>query len=91
MRSCHVRHPGVWGREVGRHVPDAPVSRFELTLKGGEKYGLLENSTDLCRQKHRATANYTGQNGKTYNAKPVLQVKCKRHVKKKHKHKRARR
>ena len=29
-------------------VPDAPVSKFVLNLKGGKK-GLLENSVDLCR------------------------------------------
>ncbi len=71
-------------------IPDAPVSKVVVSFEGGKK-GLLENSTDLCAAKHRATANYTGQNGKTYNAKPVLQVKCKKHHKRKHKrhHKRA--
>jgi hypothetical protein len=29
-------------------VPDAPVSKFVLSLKGGRK-GLIENSVDLCR------------------------------------------
>jgi hypothetical protein len=69
-------------------APDAPVSSFDIELEGGSK-GLFENSVDLCAKKHFATANFSGQNGKAYDTKPVLQVKCpkkhKRHVKRRHK------
>jgi hypothetical protein len=34
-------------------VPDAPVSKFVLKMPGGKK-SLLENSTNICRGKHRA-------------------------------------
>jgi hypothetical protein len=72
-------------------APDAPVSSFDIELEGGSK-GLFENSVNLCAKKHFATADFVGQNGKAYNAKPVLQVKCKgkprkhkRHAKRRHK------
>jgi hypothetical protein len=56
-------------------VPDAPVSRFELKLYGGKK-GLLENSQNLCKAKDKATYDLTGQNGKTYDTEPLVQVSC---------------
>jgi len=56
-------------------------------MEGGKK-GLLVNSTDLCKGKHRATVDFTGHNGKVHNFKPVLQAKCpknhKRHNKRHH-------
>jgi hypothetical protein len=61
-------------------VPDAPVSKFTLSLDGGNK-GLLENSTELCAQTLRANVDLAGQNGKTADQNPVLQTPCgkKRH------------
>jgi hypothetical protein len=56
-------------------VPDAPVSKFVLTMQGGKK-SLLENSTDLCRRAHRATALFDGQNGKVHDLRPVVKVDC---------------
>jgi hypothetical protein len=47
-----------------RVVPDAPVSRFELTMRGGAKRGLLVNSTDLCRSKEKGLATFIGQNNR---------------------------
>ncbi len=43
-------------------LPDAPVSKFKLDLKGGKR-GLLENSLDLCSSKPRAKVTLIGQNG----------------------------
>lgn len=65
-------------------VADAPVESFTLELQGGKK-GLLVNSTDLCKGKHRATVDFTGHNGKVHNFKPVLQAKCKGGKHKRHK------
>jgi hypothetical protein len=62
-------------RNTFETVPDAPVSKFVLTMDGGHK-GLLENSTDLCAGTHRAIANFTGQNGKVHNFKPAVMAKC---------------
>jgi len=62
-------------------VPDAPVEKFELTMKGGKKYGLLENSEDLCKAKkakRRAIVRFTGQNGKVSQFKPVVANSCKK-------------
>ncbi|HWO83552.1 MAG TPA: hypothetical protein VNM38_07165 [Solirubrobacterales bacterium] len=58
--------------------PDAPVSKFILSMAGGKK-SLLVNSTNLCRRTNRAQANFTGQNGKVYNFRPVLKpLGCKK-------------
>ncbi len=66
-------------------VPDAPVSRFTLTLDGGNK-GLLENSPNLCASTQHVSVQMTGQNGKTANQNPVLQTPCgKKHKRKGHK------
>jgi hypothetical protein len=52
-------------------VPDAPVSKFVLRMKGGAK-GLLTNSTDICRGSHRAALVMRAQNGRRVNARPAL-------------------
>ena len=62
-------------RNTFEAVPDAPVSKFVLEMKGGKK-GLLVNSTNLCARKNRAISEFTGQNGKLYNTNPVLSAKC---------------
>jgi hypothetical protein len=56
--------------------PDAPVSRFVLTMQGG-KQGLLVNSRDICRREWRAQANLTGQNGKRALLRPRLRSSCR--------------
>jgi uncharacterized repeat protein (TIGR01451 family) len=56
-------------------VPDAPVTKFTLSLPAGKK-GLLQNSTDICEGTHKATADFTAHNGKTLRLKPELQAKC---------------
>jgi hypothetical protein len=70
-------------------VPDAPVEKFVLEMKGGKKYGLLENSENLCKApkaKRRAIARFTGQNGKVSAFKPVVQNECGKGKKKQKKH-----
>lgn len=61
-------------------VPDVPVSKFILTVRGGKK-GLLTNSRNLCGKKGagkiRAVARITGQNGKKANQRPKLRRSCK--------------
>ncbi len=56
-------------------VPDAPVSKFVLDMKGGSK-GLLQNSRDLCKIGKRATVKLIGQNGKRDNPRTKLQTRC---------------
>jgi hypothetical protein len=66
-------------RSTFEMVPDAPVSRFVLEMKGGKKYGLLENSENLCtatKAHRRAAVRFTGQNGKVEVSKPVVRNQC---------------
>jgi hypothetical protein len=63
-------------------VPDAPVSRFVLEMQGGKK-GLLVNSTNLCRTRHRVEAKLLGQNGQSANQRPELKAPCKGGARKK--------
>jgi hypothetical protein len=52
-------------------APDLPVSSLVLNMAGGKK-GLLQNSTNICVGKHKASAEFTGQNGKVSDFAPVL-------------------
>ena len=56
-------------------VPDAPVSKFILEMQGGKK-GLLVNSTDICRGRHRATVTMRGQNGRVLGVQVPLRARC---------------
>jgi len=76
------KHGGL--KTVFNNVPDVPVSRFALKMKGGKK-SLLVNSTNTCAKPQRAKLNIKGQNGKKVkNNKFKLNIaSCKHH--KKHK------
>lgn len=56
-------------------LPDAPASKFVLTLQGGRK-GLLENSPDLCAAPTFATARLVGQDNATETGRIRMQVDC---------------
>jgi hypothetical protein len=64
-------------------VPDVPVSKFVLALRGGRR-GLLVNSQNICpsrKGKHRrkglrAVAHFKAWNGKKRNLKPRLRLPC---------------
>jgi hypothetical protein len=62
-------------------VPDQPVSKFVLSMQGGKK-GLLVNSRDICKSTSRATAKFSGQNGKKATLRPKMQNACKKSPKK---------
>jgi hypothetical protein len=62
-------------RNTFEMVPDAAVNKFELTMQGGKK-GLLVNNTELCKTKPRVRAQFTGQNGKTHETSPVVKTDC---------------
>jgi hypothetical protein len=65
-------------RNTFEAVPDAPVEKFVLEMKGGPKYSLLENSEDLCAKPQKAIADFTAQNGRLLHATPVIANSCKR-------------
>jgi hypothetical protein len=59
-------------------VPDVPVSRFLIKMKGGKK-GLLVNSRDLCIHPNLSFLNFKAQNGKRLRVKklPLRAPGCK--------------
>jgi hypothetical protein len=57
-------------------TPDAPVSKFQLSLFGGPKRGLLVNSKPLCKTSRRIKLSFTGQNGIVNRSEPQLGAKC---------------
>ncbi len=64
-------------------LPDVPVSKFVLTMKGGKR-GLLVNSRDLCAHPSFSFMNLKAQNGKQLKKKklplrvPACRVKAKK-------------
>ncbi|HEV7615877.1 MAG TPA: hypothetical protein VGO36_06575 [Solirubrobacterales bacterium] len=64
-------------RNTFEMVPDAPVSKFVLEMQGGKK-GLLVNNRDLCKTTNPATVLFDGQNGKTFDSRPLLSNSCKK-------------
>jgi hypothetical protein len=50
-------------KTVFPYVPDVPVSKFVLNMKGGKK-SLLVNSRNTCQKPQRAAVNMLGQNDK---------------------------
>jgi hypothetical protein len=67
-------HGGI--RTTFEGLPDAPVSKFVLKMKGGKK-GLLVNSRDLCmgRTPHM-TVRMIGHNNKRADQSPPLKNDC---------------
>ncbi|HET9198499.1 MAG TPA: hypothetical protein VFN92_09635 [Solirubrobacterales bacterium] len=60
-------------------VPDVPVSKFTINMKGGKK-GLLVNSRDLCIKANRSVLNFKAQNGKKLKVKklPLRTPACRK-------------
>jgi hypothetical protein len=62
-------------------VPDAPVSKFVLSMEGAKK-GLLVNSRNLCTSTSRASVSLVAQSGKTARQRPALRDGCSKNKKK---------
>jgi hypothetical protein len=56
-------------------VPDAPVTRFTLTMLGG-KQGLIENGEGVCSPRNKAKVKMIGQNGMLLNTRVKLASAC---------------
>jgi hypothetical protein len=56
-------------------IPDAPMSRFALTLGGGRR-GMLVNTVDLCRSQPRVDASIDAYNGRHEILRPLVKTKC---------------
>jgi hypothetical protein len=74
----HGRTDSIRGgiRNTFEGLPDAPVTKFVLSLKGGKR-GLLVNSRDICEREYRATAAFTAQSGKESEFRPLMKADCK--------------
>jgi hypothetical protein len=58
-------------------VPDAPVSKFVLSLKGGDQ-GLLVNNRNICGRDYAAQVKLTAHNGRTHAFQQVVANSCKK-------------
>jgi len=56
-------------------LPDAPATKFVMTLKGGGR-GLLENSVGVCKRRTFATANFSGHAGRAEALRVPLLAQC---------------
>jgi hypothetical protein len=62
-------------RGIFDQLPDAPVTKFVLTMQGGRK-GALVNSANLCTTPAYATARMVGQNNKGLVLRPRMRPNC---------------
>lgn len=69
--------PGRGGgvRAFFEEIPDAPVSRFTLTLHGGKR-GLLTNAVNICRQPPSVAVRALGQNNIGAVFRSTLRGQC---------------
>ncbi|HVY78010.1 MAG TPA: hypothetical protein VG898_05850 [Solirubrobacterales bacterium] len=58
-------------------LPDAPVTKFTMTLAGGRR-GVLENAANICATPQLARARFVGQNQKGLLLRPRIAVPCPR-------------
>lgn len=72
-------------KNVFHPLPDVPVSKFVLTMKGGKR-GLLVNSRDLCARPSFSFMNFKAQNGKKLRKKrlPLRVPACRAGAKRPH-------
>jgi hypothetical protein len=56
-------------------LPDAPVSKFTMTLRGGE-HGLIANATNVCTNPQVATAKFIGQDNGVEAQRIKLEANC---------------
>ena len=83
------------GTEISRirttfaKVPDAPLSRVVIHLKGG-KEGVLQNSENLCSRRRSATVRMSAHNNKSHNFSAPIATSCKhyRHSRRSRAHRR---
>jgi hypothetical protein len=58
-------------------IPDAPVTKFVLTMKAGKR-GVLVNAENLCRRRQSGIARFIGQANRGWRLHPAVKVKCKK-------------
>jgi hypothetical protein len=65
-------------RTTFANIPDAPVSKIVIELKGGKKHGLLVNSANICKTPNEAIVKMRGQNGKSHDSNLRIATSCKK-------------
>ncbi|HKF83155.1 MAG TPA: hypothetical protein VKB23_09365 [Solirubrobacterales bacterium] len=60
-------------RTAFRAVPDVPVSKFVLSLRGGKR-GLLQNSSNLCATRQTADVRMKAHNGKRKDFRQLIKT-----------------
>jgi hypothetical protein len=84
----HISSTKVGGMRSSFEVlPDAPATKFTLTLQGGKK-GLLENSANLCAEPSYAKARFIAQDNSTEAMNVKMANDCKAKGKRKGKRRR---
>jgi hypothetical protein len=63
-------------RALFDNLPDAPITRFTMTLNGGKR-GLLVNSANICKSPPSATVRALGQNNIGSAFTSTLRGQCK--------------
>jgi len=66
-------------------VPDAPVSKFVMALRGG-KHGLLVNAGNVCAAKQLAKTRFLGHNNLGAAPETTLEAQCSHKKQKRSKH-----
>jgi hypothetical protein len=58
-------------------IPDAPVSKFVLKMRGG-RHGVLVNAANLCKKRQLATARFVGHANRGWRVHPEVKAECKK-------------
>ena len=58
-------------------IPDAPVSKFMLTMKAGKR-GVLVNAENLCGRQQSGVAKFIGHANRGWRLRPAVKAKCKK-------------
>jgi len=74
-------------RTTFESIPDAPVSKFTLSMQGGRK-GLLVNSKNICKGTFRANVKVDGHNGGSADQRPKMNAECRKGKRKREKSRR---
>lgn len=66
-------------------IPDAPITRFVMTLRGG-KHGLLVNAANLCARPQSAMARFVGHANRGVLWRPPVKSRCSKEKRHRRKH-----
>jgi hypothetical protein len=59
-------------------IPDAPVTKFVLRMRGGKRGILVNSAKSLCRSPQFASARFLGHNERGWIFQPQVKAKCEK-------------